>query len=101
LREIDHKLGLTKQIADLISDERDQDPQPEVRTDNSEDEDNVLQQNQQSNLNQPDPRRNMFATSFGYDPLLCPECHNTLQPSCFFFQKKFDLLAMHKKIACK
>jgi hypothetical protein len=44
--------------------------------------------------------RSMFVASFGYDPLLCPECHNTLQFSNIFFQKKIDLLAMHQKIAC-
>ena len=45
--------------------------------------------------------RSMFANSFGYDPLLCPECHNTLESSNFFFQKKFDLFAIHQKVACK
>jgi len=45
--------------------------------------------------------RSMLSSSLGYDPLLCPDCRNTLQPGCFFFQKKFDLFAEHKNIACK
>jgi hypothetical protein len=45
--------------------------------------------------------RNMFIASFGYDPLLCSECRNTLQLSNIFFQKKSNLLAIHQKVACR
>lgn len=45
--------------------------------------------------------RNLIIQSFGYDPLLCPNCHNTLKLSNIAFQQKINLLAMHQQIASK
>jgi hypothetical protein len=45
--------------------------------------------------------RDMIAASFGFDPLLCPNCHNTMQLCNTVFKKKFNLFAMHQKIACR
>ncbi len=44
---------------------------------------------------------NMITASFGFDPLLCPDCHNTMLLSNTVFRKKFNLFASHQKIACK
>ena len=43
--------------------------------------------------------RNMFITSFDFDPLCCPNCHNALQHGGFFFQKKLDLFDIHQAVA--
>jgi len=44
--------------------------------------------------------RNLIIQSFGYDPLICPKCHHTLQLSNSVFMQQINLIARHKQIAC-
>jgi len=45
--------------------------------------------------------RDLINSSFGYDPLTCPNCHIELQLTEFVPPaKNIDLIAMHEQIAC-
>jgi hypothetical protein len=44
--------------------------------------------------------RNMIIQSFGFDPLLCPNCHNNLLLTNIVFGSKINLISMHKQLAC-
>jgi hypothetical protein len=45
--------------------------------------------------------RTMIIESFGFDPLICPNCHNNLLLSNISFGSKINLIARHKQIACR
>ncbi len=45
--------------------------------------------------------RDLISQSFGYDPLLCPNCQNILELSNITFLQKIDLINQHQQIACK
>jgi hypothetical protein len=44
--------------------------------------------------------RNMIIQSFGFDPLLCPNCNNNLLLTNIVFGSKINLISMHKQLAC-
>ncbi len=44
--------------------------------------------------------RDLIAQSFGYDPLICPNCQCTLKLSNITFQQKINFFSKHKQIAC-